>query len=195
MSQLPGVVNAVLDDRKITQYLLNTVHPTGASKTKFFMSFGFSPGNRAELKSALLDHPQNNPVTSQTSNPLVKVRGQLLARGAGRPKPLHYLAMDHRAARPRSEVHHRLFKPLSGRAPAARSEGRALNRNEERTHIQPPFVSAAVKSSMREVAAKSPRRSTRQVMSVELLTPVDFLQKQAFRLINDELTLVRNYNR
>jgi hypothetical protein len=36
------------------------------------------------------------------------------------------------------------------------SEGRALNRNKERTHIQPPFVSAAVKSSMREVAAKSP---------------------------------------
>jgi hypothetical protein len=29
--------------------------------------------------------------------------------------------MDHRAARPRSEVHHRLSKPLSGRAPAAHS--------------------------------------------------------------------------
>ena len=69
MSRLPGVANAILDDRKITQYLLNAVHPTGAAKAKFFMSFGFSPGNWALLKSALLHHPQNNPVTSQSSNP------------------------------------------------------------------------------------------------------------------------------
>ena len=69
MSQLPRVANAILDDRKITHHLLRTVHPTGPSKAKFFMPFGFSPGNWAELKSALLNHPQNNPVTSQTSNP------------------------------------------------------------------------------------------------------------------------------
>ena len=68
MSQLPRVANAILDDRKINQYLLSTVHPTGATKAKFFMSFGFSLGNWAELKSALLNHPLNNPVTSQTSN-------------------------------------------------------------------------------------------------------------------------------
>ena len=69
MSQLPGAANAVLDDRKITQYLLNTVHPSGATKAKFFMSLGFSLAHWAELKSALLKHPQNNPVTSQTSSP------------------------------------------------------------------------------------------------------------------------------
>jgi hypothetical protein len=69
MSQLPRAANAVLDDRKITQYLLNTAHPTGAAKAKFYMSFGFSPAHSGELKSALLDHPQNNPVTSQMSNP------------------------------------------------------------------------------------------------------------------------------
>ena len=69
MSQLPRVADAILDDRKITQYLLSTVHPTGAAKTKFFMSFGFSPGNWAELKSALLSHPHSNPVTDQASNP------------------------------------------------------------------------------------------------------------------------------
>jgi hypothetical protein len=43
MSQLPRVASAILDDRKIIRYLLNTVHPTGAPKTKFFISFGFSP--------------------------------------------------------------------------------------------------------------------------------------------------------
>jgi hypothetical protein len=36
---------------------------------KFFISFGFSPGNWAALKTALLNHSLNNPVTSQTSNP------------------------------------------------------------------------------------------------------------------------------
>ena len=69
MSQLPRVANAILEDRKITQYLLKTVHPTGAAKAQFFMSFGFSPTNWAELKSALLQHPRKNPVTSQSSNP------------------------------------------------------------------------------------------------------------------------------
>jgi hypothetical protein len=69
MSQLPRVANAILEDRKITQYLLSNVHPVGASKAKFFMSFGFSPGNWAELKSALLNHPHSNPVTNQASNP------------------------------------------------------------------------------------------------------------------------------
>jgi len=69
MSQLPGVASAVLDDRKITRYLLNTVHSTGAAKAKFFMSFGFTPGNGAALKSALLNHPRNHPVSSQASSP------------------------------------------------------------------------------------------------------------------------------
>jgi hypothetical protein len=68
MSQLPRVANAILDDRKVTQYLLNSVHPAVASKAKFFMSFGFSPGSWAELKSAFLSHPHSNPVTNQASN-------------------------------------------------------------------------------------------------------------------------------
>jgi hypothetical protein len=69
MSRLPGVANAILDDGKITRYLLNTVHPTGASKAKFFISFGFSPRNPDELKSALLTHPHSNPVTCQSTTP------------------------------------------------------------------------------------------------------------------------------
>jgi hypothetical protein len=69
MSQLPRVANAILDDRKITHYLLSTVHPTGAPESKFFMFFGFSPGNWVALKRALLNHPLNNSVTSQTSDP------------------------------------------------------------------------------------------------------------------------------
>ena len=117
MNQLPRVVNAILDDRKITQYLLSTVHPTGASKAKFFMSFGFSSGNWAELKRALLNHPLTNPGDQPREQPVwSKVRGSLRARNPGRAKPLHHFGIDHRAARPQSEVHHRISKPLSGRA-------------------------------------------------------------------------------
>jgi len=128
MTQLPRVANAILDDRKITQYLLSTVHPTGASKAKFFISFGFSPGNWAELKTALLDHPRNNPVTSRANTPFgSKIRGQLLARGAGPPKPLLHVGVGSRAAKSQSEVHHRVSKPLSGRArPRAQSRPRRL---------------------------------------------------------------------
>jgi len=121
MSQLPGIANAILDDLKITHYLLSTAHPTGASKAKFFVSFGFSQENWAELKSALLKHPQNNPVTSQASSPFgqkFEVSCSLVAPD-GR-KPLHHLGMDNRATRPQSEVHHRVSTPLSEQADAAR---------------------------------------------------------------------------
>ena len=69
MSQLPRVANATLADAKITQYLLNPAHPTGAAKARFFVLFGFSPANWAELKKALLEHPLSNPVTDQRSRP------------------------------------------------------------------------------------------------------------------------------
>jgi hypothetical protein len=49
--------------------LLNTAHPSGAAKAKFFMSFGFSPGDWIELKGALLNHPHKNPVTTQVRSP------------------------------------------------------------------------------------------------------------------------------
>jgi hypothetical protein len=69
MSQLPRAANTTLADAKITQYLLNTAHPTGAAKAAFLGSFGFSPANWVELKQALLGHSLRNPVSNQTSNP------------------------------------------------------------------------------------------------------------------------------
>ena len=68
MSQLPGVSAATVDDRKITQYLLNHNHPDGAGKAKFFALFGFSQANWVDLKKALLTHPQTNSVTKQIPN-------------------------------------------------------------------------------------------------------------------------------
>jgi hypothetical protein len=67
MSQLPNSSAATIDDTKITQYLLNTTHPTGSGKAKFFNAFGYSHSNWLDFKRALLDHPQMHSVTSQTS--------------------------------------------------------------------------------------------------------------------------------
>jgi hypothetical protein len=69
MSQLPGAANATIDDPKITQYLLDPVHPIGAGKAKFFGPFGFSQANWANLKRALLNHPRINSVTNRTRTP------------------------------------------------------------------------------------------------------------------------------
>jgi hypothetical protein len=54
------------------------------------MSVGFSPGNWAELKSALLNHPQNNPVTNQAGNPFgqkFEVRCSLITPDGRNPCP------------------------------------------------------------------------------------------------------------
>jgi hypothetical protein len=67
LAQLPNVGNAVLDDAKITQYLLNDAHPQNQGKAKFFMLFGFTLANWQELRKALLDHPHTNVVVSQTT--------------------------------------------------------------------------------------------------------------------------------
>jgi hypothetical protein len=67
LAQLPNVGNAVLDDAKITKYLLNDVHPQNHGKARFFMLFGFTLANWQQLKTALLDHPHNNVVVGQTT--------------------------------------------------------------------------------------------------------------------------------
>lgn len=68
MSQLPNAANATLDESKITHYLLNLSHPQGAGKARFFMARGFTQASWGQLKSALLDHPQVNQVSSQAPN-------------------------------------------------------------------------------------------------------------------------------
>jgi hypothetical protein len=68
VAQVPNIGNAIFDDRKVTDYLLNAAHPKNNGKAKFFVSFDFSLANWQELKKSLLDHPNNHLVISQTSN-------------------------------------------------------------------------------------------------------------------------------
>ena len=65
MSKLPSAGTAIIDDRKITEYLLCWTHSRGAGKAKFFIAFGFFPSKPEELKKALLDHAIRNSVTDR----------------------------------------------------------------------------------------------------------------------------------
>ena len=66
--ELPNSQAAVVEDAKITDYLLNPEHPRGQSKTEFFVRFGFQRGQTEAFRLALLEHAATNPVvdTSQS---------------------------------------------------------------------------------------------------------------------------------
>jgi hypothetical protein len=42
MPRVPNADQAIIDPRKITDYLLSQTHPDGAPKAAFFESFGFT---------------------------------------------------------------------------------------------------------------------------------------------------------
>lgn len=41
---------------KIVDYLLDTAHPRGGPKARFFLAFGFSPAEPDAMAEALIDH-------------------------------------------------------------------------------------------------------------------------------------------
>ena len=47
---------------KVTTYLLDLGHPTGASKARFLIRFGFDPAQPEALIEALRRHPDDNDV-------------------------------------------------------------------------------------------------------------------------------------
>jgi hypothetical protein len=63
--QLPNVKGAYVDERKITQYLLNDAHPKGRGKAKFFMRFGFYVLQWEQMVTALLSHTKTHEVAKQ----------------------------------------------------------------------------------------------------------------------------------
>jgi hypothetical protein len=70
MSQLPGSAGAKIGDDKITRYLLDPTHSAeAAAKDRFFVAHGFSRSDWPELRKALFDHAQANPVTRSQTTP------------------------------------------------------------------------------------------------------------------------------
>lgn len=62
MKRLLNVDSAVINARKITDYLLSPVHPYGRAKARFFSHFGFSLSAWEVLQEALQRHAQGGKV-------------------------------------------------------------------------------------------------------------------------------------
>ena len=69
ISRLPNAQLAVIDQRKITDYLLAQAHPAGRGKAAFFQRFGFSAAAWAMLRDALFDHARSASIVSAADTP------------------------------------------------------------------------------------------------------------------------------
>jgi hypothetical protein len=61
---LPRASRAQVDRAKVVEYLLNSAHPDGASKARFFLGFGFRFEHPDGLMGALRRHGSAHPVSS-----------------------------------------------------------------------------------------------------------------------------------
>jgi hypothetical protein len=63
MPKLPNIDNAIIDRRKIVDYLLARGHPTGRAKAAFFESLGFHPDWPEVLEMRLRIHAHDNEIS------------------------------------------------------------------------------------------------------------------------------------
>jgi hypothetical protein len=65
-NRLPYADLAVIDERKITHYLLASDHPAGRAKAAMFQRFGFAAADWQALRDALLVHArERSPCVGQ----------------------------------------------------------------------------------------------------------------------------------
>ena len=69
MIRLPGAQFAIIEERKIADYLLSSSHPAGRAKAAFFRRHGFTAAAWMTLRDALLDHARSAPVISAADTP------------------------------------------------------------------------------------------------------------------------------
>jgi hypothetical protein len=80
VAKLPHIDSAVVEDAKLTDYLLALHHPRGAAKARFLMSFGFSQDRPEALRAAFLAHAgQAEVVASQDTDfgTILEIEGPL----------------------------------------------------------------------------------------------------------------------
>lgn len=63
---LPNSHCARVEEPKVLEYLLNLVHPDGASKARFFLARGFAPNAWQTMRDALIAQGRDNRVTKVT---------------------------------------------------------------------------------------------------------------------------------
>lgn len=67
--KLPNAERAVLDPRKLTEYLLAATHPEGRPKARFFERAGFGRADAQALANALLELARSEEVTHVVDSP------------------------------------------------------------------------------------------------------------------------------
>jgi hypothetical protein len=66
--RLPHQEALIVDEGKITGYLLNLAHPQGGSKAKYFKDRGFTDYAWAMMADSLKKHGATQPITSTNTN-------------------------------------------------------------------------------------------------------------------------------
>ncbi len=60
--RLPNVQKALVEEKKISGYLLNAAQPDGTGKARFFRSLGFTTENWKQFADALIKHAIQNHI-------------------------------------------------------------------------------------------------------------------------------------
>jgi len=85
--KLPNAQKAIVDERKVREYLLSPSHPVGRFKAKFFESVGFPPEAWSGFMGALKRHAAEGEAQVLEESDYGKkyvVRGHISGRG---PRP------------------------------------------------------------------------------------------------------------
>jgi len=64
VTRVPSVDHAIVDDRKLADYLLSLGHPLGQAKARFLLALGFRRDDLEGLRRALLDHAAASPAVA-----------------------------------------------------------------------------------------------------------------------------------
>jgi len=102
--RLPNVDQAIVAEEKVTQYLLNPLHPDGAGKAKFFESVGFSRLDWRVLSYALLRLAETVEVRLSVESAhgwKYIVEGPLATPGGRTPRVRTVWIVDHGLTAPR----------------------------------------------------------------------------------------------
>ena len=102
--KLPNADLATVERKKITEYLLNAGHRYGASKARFFASFGFSLATWETLATALQEHGREYEVSKVTETifgPRYEVEGELKTPDRRTPRIRSVWQIDHGMVAPR----------------------------------------------------------------------------------------------
>jgi hypothetical protein len=102
--RLPNAYLAVIEEKKITEYLLNATHHFGSSKARFFEDFGFRVEEWEMLAAAIREHGRRHEVTRVKETgfgPRYEVDGELNAPDGRCPRVRTVWQMDRGQIAPR----------------------------------------------------------------------------------------------